>query len=1055
LLAVPIAILAILGVAGPPLRAQGLDPGKAISQYNLDVWTSELSLPQNSVTAVVQARDGYLWLGTYGGLVRFDGVQFTVFQQGRSEGLASNSIQALLEDRQGNLWIGTNGGGLSRFKDGVFTSFDTDDGLANDIVRTLFEDSRGTLWIGTNDGLSRFQEGRLVSYTTRDGLSNGVIRAISEEPAGVLWVGTNGGGLVRFSNGRFEAITTRDGLPSNFVFALRRDREGRLWIGTNGGGLCRKEGERLLTYTTRDGLGSDIIWSLEEDGRGSLWVGTYGGGLCRLRDRRFSCFSSRQGLSNDFVRALLADREGSLWIGTYSGGLNRLRDGKVTTYTKREGLADDFARAIFEDSEGTLWIGTTGGGLSRFRDGKFRTYGPGEGVGSDVRALHETPDGALWIGSAGHGLARLERGRFRRYTTGDGLAHMNVSALASDRDGALWVGTNGGGLSRLREGGWTTWTARDGLAGNFIMAALVDREGAIWVGTDGSGLGRFKDGRFTTYTRRQGLASDIVFALHEDANGALWIGTAGGLSRFRNGRFETLTTRNGLLDDVVFQILEDAGSLWVSGNHGISRVARADLEAALADPSRSVSPAAYGTADGMKSRECSGVAQPAGIRTRQGQLWFPTARGVVMIDPTRNPRNTLPPSVKIEQVQADGQPVGPVVSPGKERWEFRYTGLSFLAPQKVLFKYKLEGFDHDWVPADTRRVAYYTRIPPGHYTFRVIACNNDGVWNDTGDRVRFTLRPYFHQTGWFYGIVGVSVALAGAGLVRLRVRSLEAHKRELEALVEARTRDLVRQKERTEAALRETERQKEIALEADNLKTEMLSIAAHDLKTPLQSIIGFAELTAALPGLPANVSEFPDHCGRAARRMVEIIDRLLDAAAIEQGKLVLERKAVDLGRLALAQAGIHQRMAESKKQRIHVEVEDGCLVQGDESSLRQVIDNLLSNAIKFSPPRRSVWVSVRKDAASTVLEVRDEGPGLTPADRERLFGRFQRLSARPTGGESSTGLGLSIVKQLVELQHGRIRAESEGPGKGSRFVVELPGLLGPAPMHPPAAGRVP
>jgi len=358
----------------------------------------------------------------------------------------------------------------------------------------------------------------------------------------------------------------------------------------------------------------------------------------------------------------------------------------------------------------------------------------------------------------------------------------------------------------------------------------------------------------------------------------------------------------------------------------------------------------------------------------------------------------------------------------------------------VLFKYKLEGFDQDWVPAGTRRAAYYTRIPPGRYTFRVIACNNDGVWNETGDKVSFTLRPYFHQTRWFYGLLALATVLAGGAAVSLRVRNLESRKRELEAIVEVRTRDLVREKERTESALLETERQKEIAQGADRLKTELLSIAAHDLKSPLQSIIGYADLTAAQPGITEVVGEFTRHSALAARRMVEIIDRLLEAGAIDQGKLVLERKAVDMGRLALAQAGIHQPLAESKKQRIHVAVEEGCLVRGDESSLRQVLDNLLSNAIKFSPPKRSIWVAVRKDGGSTLVEVKDEGPGLTDADRGRIFGRFQRLSARPTGGESSTGLGLSIVKQLVELQEGTIRAESEGPGRGSRFVVALPGI---------------
>jgi ligand-binding sensor domain-containing protein/signal transduction histidine kinase len=1048
--ALPLVLVALLLAVGPA-SAEGLDPRKALTQYGLDTWTTEDDLPQNSVTALAQTRDGYLWLGTYGGLARFDGVRFVTYDSGNTDALHSNGIQSLLEARDGSLWIGTNSGGLTRYRDGEFTSYGTLDGLPSEIVRVLHEDRSGTLWVGTNDGLAAFRERDFTVYGTKEGLSNGVVRALEEDEDGALWIGTNGGGLDRLKDGRFTHLTMKEGLPNDSVFALLRTRDGTLWIGTNGGGLARRRNGKLETFTTRDGLPHNIIWSLNEDALGTLWIGTYGGGIGRFRDGRFSTLSSRDGLSNDFVRALLSDREGSLWIGTYSGGLARLRDGKFTTYSTREGLGHDFARAVFEDSKGNLWVGTTGGGACRMKADVFRCFGPKDGLAgdreghaSDVRAFYEDEKGALWIGTAGAGLFRYANDRFQRFSTAEGLPNGNVTSVSPDGKGGLWIGTNGGGLVHFADGKWSVQRVADGRAGNFVFTTLLDRRGAVWAGTDGGGLARLENGQLTVFRRTDGLASDIVFTLNEDALGTLWAGTAGGLSCYRDGRFRTFTQREGLLDDVVFRILEDGeGNFWLSGNKGVSRVARQELEALARGEIRSVSPTAYGTADGMKSNECSGIANPAGWKSRDGRLWFPTARGIVVIDPTRVTPSPVPPLVKIERVVADGEPLASLdVPPGKRRWDFEYTAPSFLAPHRVRFKYRLERYDADWVDAGTQRTAHYTRLPPGQYVFRVTASSPDGVWNEKGDALEITVRPFFWQTGWFLGLAVIALGAAAGLVYNLRVSSLRAHRRELEAQVEERTRDLVAETARSEAARAEAERaraeaeqQKEIAEEADRFKSEILGIAAHDLKTPLQTIIGYGDLMAEQPG---SAREYAGFTGQAARRMVDIINRLLESDAVERGRLPVTPDTVDVGRLAIAMAGTLQPQADAKFQRIRTSVADDCLVDGDETWLRQVLENLLGNAIKYSPQKRAVFLNVQRADSKVVIEVRDEGPGLTDADKTKLFGKFQRLSARPTGGETSTGLGLSIVKQLVELHSGRVWAESEGPGTGSRFYVELP-----------------
>jgi signal transduction histidine kinase len=456
----------------------------------------------------------------------------------------------------------------------------------------------------------------------------------------------------------------------------------------------------------------------------------------------------------------------------------------------------------------------------------------------------------------------------------------------------------------------------------------------------------------------------------------------------------------------------------------------------------------YGTADGMKSNECSGIAQPAGWRARDGRLWFPTTRGIVVIDPAHDASSLVPPTAKIERVVVDGEPLNTLeVAPGRRRWDFEYTAPTFLAPRRVRFKYRLDPYDADWVDAGTQRAAFYTRLPPGRYTFRVAARSPEGVWNETGDSLSVTLRPFFWETRTFYLLTALGLALVVAGAYHLRVRSLREHRRQLEREVDERTRELVEETARSErarseavVARAEAEIQKDLAQEADRFKSELLSIAAHDLKTPLQTIIGYGELMAQQPG-PA--AEYAGYTEQAARRMVDIINRLLESEEVERGRLPVSPGTVDLGRLALSLAGTLQPQADAKLQRIRTSVDDDCIVQGDEAWLRQVVENLVGNAIKYSPPKRSIWLTVRRNDGVVQLEVRDEGPGLTESDKAKVFGKFQRLSARPTGGETSTGLGLSIVKQLVELHSGKVWAESDGADRGSRFVVELPATASP------------
>jgi ligand-binding sensor domain-containing protein/serine/threonine protein kinase len=784
----------------PASQGFALDPSKLITQYMLDNWTTDNGLPQNTANAIVQTRDGYLWLGTQEGLVRFDGVRPVIYDRKNIPQLKSNYILALYQDSEGTLWIGTDGGGLTSLKNGKFTNFTTKEGLSNNFVRCIYEDREASLWIGTDAGLSRLKDGRFSRFTTKNGLTNDFVWSISEDLERNLWIGTHGGGLNRLKDGKFSGFTTIDGLSSNLVRCVYVDRDGTLWIGTDDGGLNWLKNGKFAAYTTRDGLSNDFVRCLYQDHDGNLWMGTEGGGLNRLKNQKFSHLTTKEGLSNDYVRSLYEDREGSIWIGTNLGGVDRLKDGKFRSYTTREGLLKDMVHAVYEDREGNVWFGTAGGGLGRLKNEELTNFTTEQGLSSNsILSILEDRQGSLWIGTHDGGLNRLKDGKFSTLTTKQGLLNNDVRSLFEDRDGTLWIGTFGGGLNRLKDGKLTSYTTREGLSRDFLREIYQDRVGNLWIATEDGGVNLLKDGKFTTISTREGLSNNLVRSFYTDPEGNLWIGTSGGgLNRYKNGKFVSIAARDGLFDDVVFAILDDGrGNLWMSCNKGIYRASIKDVNDFADGKIRSVNCISYGKADGMRTPECNGGGQPSGWKTRDGRLWFPTVKGAVVIDPAHTPINEIVPPVYVDEVLIDGQiqrtsANGGVISfePGKERFEFHYTALSLVDPERVEFQYKLEGFDTDWVQAGTRRAADYTNLPHGDYRFRVKACNNDGVWNEQGASFAFYLKPHFYQTTWFYVFCLLTTAALTIGTHRVRVQQLKVREKELVRAVEEKTGDL-------------------------------------------------------------------------------------------------------------------------------------------------------------------------------------------------------------------------------------------------------------------------
>ncbi len=780
--------------AGGAQAVGGLDPSKALTQLGVDTWMTEHGLPSATVTAVRDTADGYVWLGTYDGLARFDGTRFTVFTQ--ADGLGNNGVRALCEDRAGGLWIGTNGGGVARLARGRFVRFTTADGLPSDIVWSLHTDLRdGSVWMGTNGGgLARWRGGRIERFDPKD--SGRSIAGIAQEEDGTIWLATQAEGLRRLApDGTFSTYGPAEGLPSGLVAGVAVGRDGAVWGATSTGLFVLREERVAPLPKGLEALGAVILSSVAEDALGTLWIGTNGSGIARFAKGRLSFLGSADGVG-DAVLALHADRDGRIWAGTNGAGASRLRDGSFTTWASREGLSRDFSYTTFQDGRGTLWAGSAGG-LDRFDGTAFVPASPPFGRTFAVRSIAEGPDRALWIGSYGGGVWRLLDGRWQGFSSRDGLAHDTVRAVLADRKGRIWAATNGG-LSVLEGGAWRSYRAGGGLPSDSLIGLAEDRDGNLWIGSDGAGLTRYSDGVFRTFTSRDGLAAEVVLALHVDAGGTLWVATNGGLSRLAGDRFESVTTAHGLPSDSVTQVVEDArGDLWLGTSRGVSRVSRASLEAAFGNPSGRLEVESFDQLDGMKSSYCTAPGQPSASRSRDGRLWFATTRGVASIDPAQ-PREALrPASAVIEEVLLDGESVpfdaGVEAPPGTTRIEIRFSKLSPVAPQRTAVRFRLEGFDPDWIDAGDRRRADYTHVSPGTYTFRIAARTGASDWNEAGAGLPVRIRPRFYQT-WPFAL---AVAVAAIGLLfvghRLRVRALAARGRELGRMVEERTEELRRQ----------------------------------------------------------------------------------------------------------------------------------------------------------------------------------------------------------------------------------------------------------------------
>jgi ligand-binding sensor domain-containing protein/tRNA A-37 threonylcarbamoyl transferase component Bud32 len=753
----------------------GLDPSKAVTQYNIDNWNDETGLPQNSVLSILQTRDGYLWLGTEEGLVRFDGVEFVVFDSDNTPEIINNRIDCLYEDHNQYLWIGTMGGGVVSHKNGIFKGFTQTQGLASLDIYDIHGDDSGNIWIGTDGGgLFRLsvKDNKITNYNDKKGLVGNEIKSIFSDGKGNLWVGTTMG-LSRIKDEKivnYNVGVKSGDKDSEVINVIYEDSRKNLWIGTIGA-LYRMEGESFIKYDINSDNTSVDVSSLYEDVNGNLWIATKNSGLARFRDGDFDVLGKQDIFANNWILDVTEDREGNLWVGTSYKGLFRIKDEKFTTLTRKEGLSDDIIFSIFQDSKGYIWIGTNSG-LDRYKAGKISSFTTNQGLTHNtVDTITEDSSGAIWVGTD-KGLNRLpnaDSNRFRVNSYFKKLEDSYIPSILEDSSGALWVGTLRGAI-HIKDRISTKYTDENGLATRFVNFIHEDRNGNTWISNLRGGVTMFKDGKFTQYSSKNGLSADSLNCIFEDADGVIWFGSNNGLTRLQEGKFFSITRKTGLFNNNIYQILEDDNrNLWMSTNKGIFRVSKSDLQDLSKGLIQRIKSIVYNKDDGMRSSECNGGYQRAGTRTKDGRLWFPTMKGVAIIDPARIKINKVLPPIHIQKILLDGDPVDInkpiVIPPGVKRLQLFYTALSFVNPQKVKFLTMLEGFDEEWLDSGTRRTTWYTNLDGGKYTFKVIACNNDSKWSRIGASINIVVISPYWKTWWFLIIAAVVFAFFSYGII--------------------------------------------------------------------------------------------------------------------------------------------------------------------------------------------------------------------------------------------------------------------------------------------------
>ena len=936
------------------------------TNFSVKVWNTEEGLPQSSVIALTQSRDGYLWLGTVNGLARFDGIRFTTFDEANTPGLSSSPIVKLFEDSRGRLWVATESAGVVLVDKGVVTRLNIGGGSREGRVASIAEDADGAIWLYTANGqLWRHFQGQLDNWDAGAGLP-GLTRSIVIDNEGFLWIGTDWNliarGPLNTANSR-ELPPVATNMPTGRLDYLLASAKGGHWRLANGRIEKRRKDGTVPGYD----LGA-YPWSLRtlinaacEDKQGNLVVGTEGEGVFWFLPGNPPVQINQQngGLSHNTVLSLCCDLEGNLWVGTDSGGLNRV---KHQVFSVLPSSAGRVVKTVAEDDAGGVWVGYNAGSIENWNPEGSRSFTNEHGlVNLLVRAVYEDPQKRVWAGTVGGGLLQLQNQLWLSAPGSESISRgWEIPSLFQDSSNRLWVGSSGG-LACLQGTQWRLFGPQEGLSPGTVRALAEDRDGSLWVGTE-NGLHRYRGGEFIRVGKTNGLPSDSVSSLLVDPDGVLWVGTQSGLARKHGAQWVTYGNAFGqALGNVAYLLDDGLGDLWIGSNTGLLRAKRGALDAVARGDTDIVPFRVYGAADGLPTRECSQGSQPSACRTADGTLWFATVRGLAHVQPSQVVLNTNPPPVIIESISVDGAlqhsktlrapiPESLVIPAGKESLEIRYTALNLSAPDKSRFRYQLEGHETKWTEVSGEvRVAHYSKLPPKEYRFRVLAANEDNVWNEVGSTLAIRVLPPFWQTWWF--LTALTLLLLGMIIGSVHYISTQKLQRQLATM---------RQQEALEKERARIARDLHDQLGANLTQVALLGEMAEDDREEPEEVAAHAQ-------------QICQTARDTARALDEIVWTVNPSNDTLDGLLNYVCK---YAQEYLALAGLKYRLEtppELPTTPISPELRHNVFLAAKEA---------VNNVVKHSGAD-SAWIRLKLSPDRFVLEIEDNGKGLSAADQDK------------------------------------------------------------------------
>jgi ligand-binding sensor domain-containing protein/signal transduction histidine kinase len=1079
------------------LNLRALDPAEQPSNYIIAHWGTEEGLPHNVVRCLFQTRDGYLWIGTQQGLVRFDGLTFTVFNQHNTSALPDNLITCFAETSEGSLWIGTSGG-LARYKEGRFTEYGLADGLKAETVNALCVAPDGSLWIGGRGGIVRWKNEKFINdidtsaydvlglryisvdrnktvwvaagldalrykdekfthFGRDEGLRSQSMRMLFEEADGTIIAATSGG-LMQLKDGHFTPFELNGSLSNQRIAAALVDSDGNMWIGSPGG-LDRCSGGKALPYMNRDGSGLAPVEVLFEDREHCIWVGT-SVGLYRLTDRRASLLPLESDATEKLVNTLMQTRDGAIWVGKWNKGVDRILNGVTTHYNPDAPLAADPVTALYESADGAIWFGNRGSSVERLKGTNITRliYQSGVATSRPVTSIYEDTNGDMFLGISRRGLLQITNNVI--FPVPEAGAHTNETVWTIYRThvGRLLMGTDHGLYERGADRSWKLAALGGRRRPIGARSLLEEPDGAIWIATEGDGLVRWKNGKEDVYASREGMVNDILFTVLDDNHDAIWVNSARGISRILKSEFEK------------FDRHETA----------------------------SLNCLTFGRADGLLSAATAGNGARSAMCLTNGTILAATDRGVVVIDQDRVQINKQPPPVVIESVVVDDKPLTHVrdvtVPAGAYRLEIRYSALSMIASERLRFRYQLEGSDPGWVEAGRQRQVTYTHLPPGAYRFRVVACNNDGVWNEGGASLPIEIQPHFYQTKLFIGLVATGSLLTAFSIFWIRRQSALRQMARLEALVDERTSQLKTAKDAAEAAV--TARNevitalKQAEVESERLHKELLETShqagmaevASDVLHNVGNVLNSVNISAALASDMVRKFKVP-----SLAKVVELLDQnaanlgafvtsdpkgaqvptflatLKDQMANDQQEAVREMESLaknidHIKEIVVMQQSYAQISGVREIVQVSDLVEDSYRMDAnsytrhgvqfvrdyhavppinvEKHKVLQILINLIRNAKQACDERgekdKQVSVRIAKEDGHVKISVADNGIGIPPQNINRIF------SHGFTTRKNGHGFGLHSGALAAKALGGSLTVASDGPGKGAVFTLELP-----------------